>query len=83
MPEAAGNPASLQVGQLPERFVRVVIPAKAAYDLAAMQKITQSVLGRLGCTSCHSGWDIRFELEREFYVNEQLQVRAAGEIVAR
>lgn len=58
--------------------VRVRIPARVAFDLKSMQKVTASVLGQLGCEACHSGFDIRFDVVREFIVDEQLEVRTAG-----
>jgi hypothetical protein len=63
---SAGNP------------VRVRIPAQVAHDLKAMQRVTASVLGQLGCEACHSGFDIRYDVVREFVVNEQLDVKAVG-----
>jgi hypothetical protein len=59
-------------------LVRVTIPAKVANDLASMQKVTASVLGKLGCEACHSGFDIRYDVVREFIVDEKLGVRTAG-----
>jgi hypothetical protein len=64
---------------LPERVVRVAIPAKVAFDLGNMQKVTQSILGRLGCPSCHSGWDIRFRMSLDFLVNDKLEIREGME----
>ena len=43
--------------------VSVTIPASVAGNLATMQKITANVLGKLGCGQCHSGFDIRFNME--------------------
>lgn len=59
----------------PERTVRVAVPAKLTFQLDGMQKITASVLGRLGCPTCHSGWDIRFDVMRSFVVDEKLNIR--------
>lgn len=59
-------------------LVRVTVPARVAYDLGSMQKVTASVLGKLGCEACHSGFDIRFDVVREFIVDEKLGVRTAG-----
>ena len=61
----------------PESVVNVTVPAKAWSDLAAFNKITASVLGRLGCPGCHSGRDIRFDLGRSFAVDENLNIRDA------
>jgi hypothetical protein len=55
--------------------VHVSVPAGAANNLALMQKITASILGKLGCLGCHSGFDIRF-------IQEELNFKAdiKGEI---
>jgi hypothetical protein len=58
--------------------VRVTVPVKAFNDLDAIQRIQRDVLGQLGCQACCSGWDIRFELARQFAVDEKLNVRAVG-----
>ena len=72
---------------VPDRFadlvsagnlVRVSIPAKVAFDLKSMQRVTAQVLGQLGCEACHSGFDIRFDVLRDFVVDEKLGVRAVG-----
>lgn len=55
--------------------VRVTLPAKVAYDLNAFQKVQASILDRLGCQACCSGWDIRFDLARSYLVDEKLNVR--------
>jgi hypothetical protein len=60
---------------LPERTIRVTVPAKVAYNLKNIQKIQATVLGRLGCPACCSGWDIRFDLARSFAVDDRLNVR--------
>ena len=57
------------------RVVQVRVPAKVAFDLRSMQKVTKTVLERLGHPNCHSGWDIRIELENRFLVDEKLNVR--------
>jgi hypothetical protein len=49
--------------------VRVLVPASAMNDLGAMQKITASVLGKLGCPGCHSGRILDFAAIQEFVVN--------------
>ena len=60
-------------------LVRVSVPASIARDLERMQGVTKEVLGRLGCPNCHSGFDIRFDIEREFFVNLDGKVRGFGE----
>ena len=58
--------------------VRVSVPAKVAFDLGSMQKVTASILDRFGCPNCHSGMDIRFDIMRDFVVNEALDIREIG-----
>jgi hypothetical protein len=43
-----------------------------------MQKVTASLLNRLGCTACCSGFDIRFHVEDAFVVDQNLNVRDAA-----
>jgi hypothetical protein len=68
---------SIDTVPLPERTVRVSLPAKVANDLKAFQKVQASILGRLGCAACCSGWDIRFDVVRSFVVDEKLNIREA------
>lgn len=56
--------------------VQVTVPLKAFNDLDAIQRVQKDVLGQLGCEACCSGWDIRFDIARQFVVDEQLTVRA-------
>jgi len=67
----------------PERVVRVALPARVASDLKAFQKVQASILDRLGCAACCSGWDIRYDVARHFAVDEKLKVseRIAGVVV--
>jgi hypothetical protein len=57
------------------RTVHVTIPAEVAFDLDSFQKVQKDILGRLGCMACCSGWDIRFDIERRFVVDANLDVR--------
>lgn len=54
--------------------VRIRVPASVASDLGQMHKVTELVLERLGCPSCHSGFDLRFDIERAFLFNEKLEI---------
>jgi len=58
--------------------VRVRIPMEVAYDLDKLQSVQKDILGRLGCLACCSGHDIRWEFERNFSVDEKLNVRSLG-----
>jgi hypothetical protein len=68
-------PSAALSDPMPGRVVRISVPLKTFHDLASMQKITASILGRLGCRGCHSGWDIRFDLIRSFAVDDKLNIR--------
>jgi len=59
---------------LASNVVRVTIPASVAYNFDSITKVTQTVLGKLGCLGCHSGRDIRFIIEDDFRVDEHLNV---------
>lgn len=65
---------------LPERnTIRVTIPASVAFNFDKMQKVTASVLERLGHAACHSGFDIRFDLARRFQFDDKLNIRELAE----
>ncbi|MBV2122640.1 MAG: hypothetical protein B6D70_10605 [gamma proteobacterium symbiont of Stewartia floridana] len=74
---------ALDKDALRSNVVRVTIPAKAMFDLKKMQKITESVLDQLGCSNCHSGHDIRFDIERQFIVDEKLKIHSQMELMRR
>lgn len=57
------------------RHVHVKVPAKVAYDLDEFMEIQRSILDRLGCQACCSGFDIRWDIQRDFRVD------AGGEIM--
>lgn len=61
--------------------VRVSVPVSAFSNLGKMQEVTKSILGRLGCGACHSGWDLRFTQIAQFVVDENLKVHAGGVII--
>lgn len=48
--------------------VRVSVPASAYFDLDEFQAVQKDILGELGCLACTSGWDIRWDLQREFII---------------
>ena len=60
--------------------VRVSVPVDVYFNLDRIQQVQKTILGRLGCLACCSGWDIRFDLERRFVVDEKLNIRAAAPI---
>lgn len=54
---------------LDARRVNVSIPAEFANDIKHFSKIQKDILGRLGCMACCSGWDIRWNVERDFIID--------------
>jgi hypothetical protein len=58
--------------------VRLTLSAKAASDIGALERSLKSLAERLGHPNCATGCDTLFlELERDFVVNEELQLNAA------
>lgn len=49
-------------------IVRVTVPAKDYFNLGSMQEIQRDILKELGCLACCSGWDIRFDMQRDFVI---------------
>jgi hypothetical protein len=58
--------------------VRVSVPADVYFNLDKLQKVQREIFGRLGHLACYSGWDVRFDLQRQFLVDEKLRVGPAG-----
>jgi hypothetical protein len=56
------------------RPIRVSLPAEVAFDIDKFGKIQKDILGRLGCLACCSGWDIRWDIFRDFRVDERLNI---------
>ena len=54
---------------VPERAVRVVIPAEVAFDLGRMKTVLANLAERLGCAQCLSGVHCAFMIERDFLVD--------------
>jgi hypothetical protein len=55
--------------------VRVSVPAEVYFNLDKIQKVQKDIFNRLGHPHCYSGWDIRLDLERNFMVDERLNVK--------
>ena len=60
--------------QVAGRTVVVTVPHTIVNDLDKIQRIQKSVLGRLGCLACCSGFDIIFREEMEFRANEKAEL---------
>lgn len=58
--------------------VHVTVPAEVAFNLDKFQKVQADIFGRLGHPNCYSGWDVRWDLVRQFAVDRDLNVRQAG-----
>jgi hypothetical protein len=56
------------------RPIRVSLPAEVAYDFEKFSKVQKDILGRLGCLACCSGWDIRWDIFRDFRVDDRLNI---------
>jgi len=58
--------------------VRVTLPTEVYYNLDKLQKVQKEILGRLGHSMCYSGFDIRWDHEKYFVVDQQLNIKAGG-----
>lgn len=70
--------SQLAASSLAGRVVRVSVSADLHNNFDAMTRVTKSVLGKLGCEGCHSGFDIRFDVASQFVADEKGTVRALG-----
>jgi hypothetical protein len=61
----------------PGGVVSVTIPADVAFDLDRFGQVQKDILGKLGCMACCSGWDIRYDIQKRFVVDTDLNVRDA------
>jgi hypothetical protein len=64
----------LMTQALPTNVVQVTLPASAYFNLDRFQKVQATVLGRLGHSSCTSGFDIRYDFAKRFVVDEKLNI---------
>ena len=64
---------------IPWKAVRVSMPGAAFDDINSLGTAIERVLGRLGCPSCCSGFDILFQRELDgFALDAKLDVRGTG-----
>jgi hypothetical protein len=61
--------ARLPQNPIPDRTVNIHISGGISNDLEKLQDVTRQVLGRLGCETCHSGYDIRYKHVLDYVVN--------------
>ena len=72
--------ADLNPQPLPPRSdrIRIFVSHEVLFDLKKMNKITASVLNKLGCGGCHSGRILDFVSLQDFVVNPKtLEVNEA------
>lgn len=55
--------------RLSDNRVRIFVTREIAFDLDKMTKITERVLGKLGCEKCHSGRILDYIVLENFAVN--------------
>lgn len=68
--------AFMRSPRLQNQVVRVTLPAEAYYNLDQFQKLQKDILGKLGCLGCTSGYDIRYNLQTRFQIDEKLNILA-------
>ena len=59
-----------------DRVIRVKVPASALYNLDMFKEIQGKIMRELGCPACSSGLDIRYDIEREFVIDAELNIKA-------
>lgn len=65
---------------LPPREIAVHVPVEVLHSLDRLQEVQRSVLDKLGCQACCSGFDIRWMAFDQFVVTPDLEVRATHEL---
>lgn len=65
----ANEHVAIDTVPMPERRVRIVLPAKVAFNLPELTNALKNIAERLGCKACLSGADCLFTLERDFVVD--------------
>lgn len=58
--------------------VQVSVPLSVAFDLDKIQRVERTIFERLGHPNCYSGWDVRWDIFRQYAVDEKLNVRPLG-----
>jgi len=73
------DPMLLPQDAIPTRSVTVSIPGAVNSDINALTRAAGVVLGKLGCPSCCSGFDILFRRELDLLVlDDHLNVQGFG-----
>jgi hypothetical protein len=66
--------AMLNPQPLPPRQVVVRVAGDSLFDLKKFNQIQASILGRLGCGGCTSGYDISWLHINDFHVDDKLNI---------
>jgi hypothetical protein len=66
--------AMLNPQPLPPRQVVVQVAGDTLFDLKKFNRIQESILGRLGCGGCTSGYDISWLHISQFHVDDKLNI---------
>ena len=66
--------AMLNPQPLPPRQVVVQVAGDTLFDLKKFNRIQESILGRLGCGGCTSGYDISWLHISQFNVDDKLNI---------
>ena len=54
--------------------IRLSMPARVASDATAFKKSLDVLMERMGCPTCFSGADCAFQIERDFVMDERLNL---------
>lgn len=57
------------VNSFAENPIRVTVPAAVAFNPKAFKTSVATLMERLGCGKCFSGFDCRFQLQRDYAVD--------------
>jgi hypothetical protein len=73
--------SELQQSQLvrasqPAEAVRVSVPAEVYFNLDKLQSVQKEIFKRFGCPNCKSGLDIIFDLQRQFVVDKDMNIKS-------
>jgi len=49
--------------------IRVSVPAAVAFNAKEFKTSVASLMERLGCPTCFSGFDCRFQLQRDYFID--------------
>lgn len=75
----SGGSLQLPSDPVPWHTVRVSVPPQVMENIGDLSRVTGLVLGKLGCPSCCSGFDIAFQRESDhFAVDAKLNIRGHG-----